>query len=510
MDTVYGYRSVNVEAQQRSSPSLLNWMRRMIQVRKTHSAFGRGDLRLLYPRNRRFWPSSASTRIRVYCACSILRDPRKRWSWTLSEFNGTVPVELMGSSAFPPIGQLPYMLTLPGYGFYWFVLATEAQQPLWHIAPPEPAPDFITIVASSALVSALSGRERSHLERDALPGFLQRQRWFGAKNTEIARYHDQSSRGDRGRGRPSVPARAGRGCARRRNRPAIFHSAVRQLWGSEHLRPGAPQLSFTIAKVRRGARVGALLDAVHDEAFRARAGTHHDRRQEPGGGRRRTAARCSVASSSRSARKRRFCPPAPSRRNVSFIVDDRIMLKVYRRLRSGIQPELEVARFLTEVAGYQNTPAFLGALDYVKSGAETLSIAAALRLCPQSGRCVAGRRRALDRALDVVALNPDDDLSEAAHLYVFPIDIAARLGQRTAELHRAFATPTDDPAFRPEPIGADDMFRWSAATPSRGRERIRRSRLRKRHASRRLGPADRAAFLPAARVSSNTSTRSPC
>src|SRR5215470_16970343 len=56
-------------------------------------------------------------------------------------------------------------------------------------------------------------------------------------------------------------------------------------------------------------------------------------------------------------------PAGAEQTNVSFIVDDRIMLKVYRRLRSGIQPELEVARFLTDVAGYQNTPALLAGLD---------------------------------------------------------------------------------------------------------------------------------------------------
>ena len=186
MDTVYGYQSVNIEAQQRSSPSLLNWMRRMILVRKKHPAFGRGGLRLLYPRNRKVLAFVREhDDQRLLCVFNLARSAQAV-ELDLSEFHGSVPVELMGSSAFPPIGKLPYMLTLPGHGFYWFVLATEAQQPLWHVAPPEPAPDFITIVMSSTLASALAGRERSHLERDALPGFLQRQRWFGGKGRDIA------------------------------------------------------------------------------------------------------------------------------------------------------------------------------------------------------------------------------------------------------------------------------------------------------------------------------------
>jgi len=50
----------------------------------------------------------------------------------LSAFEGRVPVELLGRSAFPPIGELPYFVTLPAYGFYWFLLTDEAEAPLWH------------------------------------------------------------------------------------------------------------------------------------------------------------------------------------------------------------------------------------------------------------------------------------------------------------------------------------------------------------------------------------------
>ncbi len=79
--------------------------------------------------------------------------------------------------------------------------------------------------------------------------------------------------------------------------------------------------------------------------------------------------------------------------NVSFIVDDRIMLKVYRRLRSGFQPELEVARFLTDVAGYKNTPALLGGLDYVSEDGEAFSLAAAFDYVGNQGDALAGGRR---------------------------------------------------------------------------------------------------------------------
>ena len=103
----------------------------------------------------------------------------------LREFRGAVPVELTGNSAFPPVGELTYLLTLPGYGFFWFVLAREVETPRWHVATPEPAPDLLTLVAADAWQSVLRSRGQETLERDILPEFLLRQRWFAAKDARI-------------------------------------------------------------------------------------------------------------------------------------------------------------------------------------------------------------------------------------------------------------------------------------------------------------------------------------
>jgi maltose alpha-D-glucosyltransferase/alpha-amylase len=462
MDPVYGYQSVNIEAQQRSSPSLLNWMRRLITVRKNHPAFGRGSLRLLYPRNRKVLAFIREHEDqRLLCVFNLARSAQAV-ELDLSEYHGSVPVELTGSSAFPSIGKLPYMLTLPGYGYYWFVLATEAQEPLWHVPPPEPAPDFVTVVTSSTIASALEGRERGHLERDALPGFLQRQRWFGGKGRDIVAITLNSiGTIEIGGGHQNPLGVADVAFSDGETQQYFMPLSV--LWGSDHLRPGAQKLSFTVAKIRRGARVGAVLDAVHDESFvreLVRLIADPSLAAAVSNGLRATVGR-DLGTIPADAMVR---PIGAEQSNVSVIVDDRIMLKIYRRLRAGLQAELEVARYLTDVAGYKNTPSFVGGLDYVAPSGETTSLAAAFEYVANQGDAWHVVVEALDRALDVIALNPDDDLSEAANLYVFPIDIASRLGQRTAELHRAFATPTDDPDFKPEPIGTDDLFRWSAAT----------------------------------------------
>ena len=118
MDPIYGYQAVNVEAQTRDRSSLLNWMKRMLQVRRSSQAFGRGTLRFIRPGNRR-----VLVYLRQYgddtilCVANLARSAQPV-ELDLSEHKGTVPIEMLGRAAFPPVGELPYLLTLPGYAFY--------------------------------------------------------------------------------------------------------------------------------------------------------------------------------------------------------------------------------------------------------------------------------------------------------------------------------------------------------------------------------------------------------
>src|SRR5260370_9062977 len=144
MDSLYGYETVNVEAQSRDPCSLLHWMRRMLAVRRAHAAFGRCVLRFLYPKNRKILAylreSEGET---ILCVANVSRTPQAV-ELDLSEFAGRVPIELNGGSLFPPIGTLTYLLTLPPFGFYWFLLAKESEAPSWHTPAPQPLPAHVT------------------------------------------------------------------------------------------------------------------------------------------------------------------------------------------------------------------------------------------------------------------------------------------------------------------------------------------------------------------------------
>ena len=132
MDPVYGYEAVNVEAENRSPASLLNWMKRLIAARKQHAAFGRGSLTLLYPGNSKVLAYLRQHESETVLCVANLSRASQPVELHLREFRGRVPVELFGADGFPPIGDLPYFITLPAYGFYWFLLAEQAAAPSWH------------------------------------------------------------------------------------------------------------------------------------------------------------------------------------------------------------------------------------------------------------------------------------------------------------------------------------------------------------------------------------------
>lgn len=128
-DPVYGYQALNVEAQRRQPFSLLNWMRRLIALRKLHPVFGRGSIELLEPRNHTvlaYVRRRGDDRILVV---ANLSGKAQSVDLMLSLYAGVQPVELLGGTSFRRIGAGAYSLALGPYGFYWFVLSRRAVRP---------------------------------------------------------------------------------------------------------------------------------------------------------------------------------------------------------------------------------------------------------------------------------------------------------------------------------------------------------------------------------------------
>jgi maltose alpha-D-glucosyltransferase/alpha-amylase len=195
-DPVYGFEAVNVEAQARDASSLLNWTRRMLAMRRSSQVFGRGRITMLHPGNRKVLaylreldsPKAGEPPEVVLCVANISRAAQPV-ELDLVRFKGRVPVEMGGHIAFPPLGEMPYMLTLPGYGFYWFRLATNVAAPEWH-TDRRPVEDLAVLVLFDGWNSlfrdrvvpwriAMAGKTLAQFETELLPRFMARQRWFG-------------------------------------------------------------------------------------------------------------------------------------------------------------------------------------------------------------------------------------------------------------------------------------------------------------------------------------------
>ncbi|EWY38891.1 alpha-amylase [Skermanella stibiiresistens SB22] len=461
-DPIYGFDAVNVEAQERSPSSLLNWMKRLIAVRQQQKSFGRGALRFLYPGNRKVLAYLREHEGEVILCVANLSRSAQAVELDLARFKGSVPVELIGRSTFPPIGDLPYLLTLPGYGFFWFGLTSSAEQPAWHEQLPEVMPEFVTLVITDGWRNA-SGRAATELTRDVLPTYLPKQRWFGAKDEVIneTRIHTLAELTGQGEtfmlGMIDVVLSGV-------EEPHPYFLPLAVTWEETAATPASPLLPYTLSRARRGPRLGGLYDAMQSDRFLL-AAIDAIRRGEQ------VKASSGVIKFQPTQRMAELELPAElevrrlgvEQSNTSVLVADMMVVKGYRKLVHGEHPELEIGRFLTEVADYRNTPALLGSVLHVEDDGTTTALMVVQGFVRNQGDGWTFTVDHLVRYLDEIRLGAtatDEAGRTSPEDLEFYLSLAGTLGQRTAELHRALAIESGDPAFEPEPITESDVSSW--------------------------------------------------
>ncbi|MDY6813041.1 MAG: maltose alpha-D-glucosyltransferase [Pseudomonadota bacterium] len=461
MDAAYSYQAINVEAQERSPHSLLNWMRRVIGIRQQHQAFGRGEQTFLMPGNRKVLAYLRHYESEVILCVFNLAHTAQAVELDLSAFRGRVPVEMLGSSVFPPIGDLPYLLTLSGYGFHWFLLTEQALEPAWHQDVPVPMPELTTLIARRHLADIVAGREGAALMQRVLPSYLPNQRWFAAKSAPIAEIEAENwSEFDAGGSsylllQMAVELRAGE-----QQRYFLPLGVTR---GSDQ--ELSPLLPYALGRVRRMAAIGLLHDAVADAAFAGRmvaamqAGRTIPARQ----GEVRFA-------STRALAEAGIAPDTPSQRlqaeqsNTSIAIGEQAVLKILRRLSPGVHPEIEIGRYLTEVADYRHAPRQFGSLIHYDDNGEQVALAVLQEYVSNQGDGWSYTLDYLDRFGEEL-LGGGEELraQPAEQVHSGFLRQIATLARRTAELHRAFALPTDDPAFAAEAVADADLQGWADA-----------------------------------------------
>jgi maltose alpha-D-glucosyltransferase / alpha-amylase len=122
MDPVYGFQALNVESQQRDESGLLHWLRHHMALRREWRVFGEGSFEVLYPANSTIFAYLRNFEDTIVLCVNNLSHSAQPVELDLRRFDGRVPIEMLGGVRFPQIGELPYLLTVPGHGFYWFRL----------------------------------------------------------------------------------------------------------------------------------------------------------------------------------------------------------------------------------------------------------------------------------------------------------------------------------------------------------------------------------------------------
>ncbi|MBI4902174.1 MAG: maltose alpha-D-glucosyltransferase [Acidobacteria bacterium] len=477
MDPIYGYEAVNVEAQQTDASSLLHWMRNMIALRKLFRVFGRGTLEFLAPENRKVLAYVRKYQDdQVLCVANLSRFSQPV-ELDLSSLAGMTPVEMLGFTEFPRIGREGYRLTLAAYGFFWFELQG---QPEPAEAPAEAAP--VVLVLSADCESLFVSGNRAFLESVALPDFLPKQRWFGAKarRIETTRILDWSwlLRGDSpcaltlvevsysGGGHDTyfLPLGISLGHpadALAQARPDAVVVAVRHPSGSGILHDGLADDGACLA----------LLDAIeqrrehatNDAVFRAFSTAQFDEARGTDTG------PLKVARSS------------AEQSNTSILYGGRLILKLFRRLEEGPNPDLEIGRYLTEQASLVRIPRLAGGMEYARLPEGTSAVAMLQELVDNQGDGWKSTMEELSRyyerattfraSLDetptdgrpLVELS-EEEIPAAEHDRIgIYLDSAATLGRRTGELHLALGAETANPDFAPEPLTPDDLEKLLAS-----------------------------------------------
>ncbi|MDP9010006.1 MAG: maltose alpha-D-glucosyltransferase [Pseudomonadota bacterium] len=466
MDAVYGYLSTNVEAQSRDPSSLLSWTKRMLAVRKTSRAFGRGARRFLRPGNRKIlaylreFGDDA-----ILCVANLSRSAQPV-ELNLAAFKGRVPVEMLGRTTFPPIGELPYFLTIAAYGFYWFRLATDAAVPSWHeqVVSVDERPVLVLFDGWLSLFRervvpwriGMAEKTRAQFETDTLPRYIETQRWYAAKGTAI----------DRARISEHVLWQEGKVCwlvalleLDGTEERASYFLPLALAWEERDEDRVRNLSTAAVAKVRQQANVGVMGDAFADEMFcRAVVGAMAAGREIPmSQGKlkfRRTAAFAEIAGPDFASLP--VDRPRGSSSNTVVDMRERLMLKGYRRLRVGMNPELEMGLYLTEVAHYANCAPLAGVLEYIGNDGQIRLLAMLQAYVANQGDGWTYSLEYVRRHLEQYRTTPAGDAlpANAHEAYLTLIRV---LALRTAQLHRALARPTKNAAFAPQALSRADI-----------------------------------------------------
>ncbi|MDX1582578.1 MAG: putative maltokinase, partial [Thermoanaerobaculia bacterium] len=461
IDPEYHYESVNVEAQQANPSSLLWWMKRLIALRKQYRAFGRGSMEFLHPENPKVLAFIRQHEDETILVVANLSRFVQYAELDLSRHRGRIPYEMFGRTEFPRIGESPFVITLGPHEFYWFSLEEPRDEPIVITDP-----DELPAIKAETIDDLFKGRSRQPLTR-AIQRWLPGRRWFAGKarkikNVEILDWVKML--GDEG----------GISFVRVEYVDGDSENYLLPLAAGEKPTSDDPRLT-PLARMRSEQDTLFVYEAIWNRDFiaalikslRTRK-TWKGRHGEISG---------AVTKVFRKATKEgldldAFMISKAEQSNTSVIFEEKLIMKLFRKMEEGVSPDLEIHRFLTDQTDFRNIAPLAGYLEFSQKNQEPSTLAIVQGYVPNMGDAWTYATGAINRyyerylsdqtnyehLLELERSAPKEILNDepvpdlGRDLIGDFLWSAEKLGQRTAEMHLALGSRDDVSEFAPEPF----------------------------------------------------------
>lgn len=372
VESEYHYEAINVEAQQANPNSLWYWMKRLIATRKRFKAMGRGTFELLHPENRKVLAFTRTYEDEHVLVVANLSRFVQTVELDLSAFKGMVPVEIFGRTEFPAIAEAPYFLSVGPHAFYWFTLKFHPDGA--QIAKPQSQLPVLTVDAPWQNVFAQ--RELRAALESVLPDYLNQCRWYigngrAVQSTHITEivpvpYKDTEAQMvwlevEYIQGEPQT---------------YILLLAYAEGEQAQHLLADASYPVVAKLQIKGQDETKILYDAIADKDFLSsllNAIVHnHSYRGKLG---ELTASVTDLFPQlTEGATQLEPTLLRSANRNTSIIYGDHLILKLFRKIEGGNNPDLEVRRFLSDKKQIQHFTRIAGVLEYRRPHADTMTV----------------------------------------------------------------------------------------------------------------------------------------
>jgi maltose alpha-D-glucosyltransferase/alpha-amylase len=465
-DPEYHFGVLNVEAQKQNRHSLFWWIRRLLTLRSRISAFSRGEIQFLEPENPKILAFVRQDENQSVLVVVNLSRFVQFADLDLQAWKGKMPVEIFGNTPFPEITENPYFLTLGPHGFYWFLLT------------PSRDGDMDTVHETKLPVFEVQKQWKEVMEKPQrerletlLRGYIMKSRWFGAKNSRITSVAVRDCLPVGNDVSAGFILMAALSYADGMAETYILPVTCIPLADSRTIVENHPWAPLARISVKTGGEEGLLVDGMVHSHFCNALLEMISRRQRIRGTQGRLAAMPARVFKTMYGKAE---PPLETKvisaeqSNTSIVYGQRFILKLFRRLQEGINPDLEISRFLSD-RGFTGLPAPAGSLEYTRNREEPCTVGLLQAYVSNQGdawdytlNCLSGYfERMLENRDAEAPLVPGNNLLALSRVPV-PEEVEARIGfylesvrllaRRTAEMHTALASESQDASFAPEPF----------------------------------------------------------